>query len=244
MYVLFVAYLGEDGYHWKMNKLSNKLKKYLPETNSEICNEIKKYEECIYDKLDKDHFEKYFTIARKYKAGAIDNEFKQVFASFYVLNGAGGFSSEQREFYFDLLKNDSMADFSLIMQKLYEIPRRISNGMNQHRFFLSFTTKLLHTKNNSLPIYDKNIACILGLQPQAYGPIEDRMQNRKNIYQELQDRISGLLKENYIKDITASFRKNFKENKNDFWDDILISDTKILDSILWALYTCKKQHSI
>jgi len=203
-------------------------------TDSEICEAINKYKNCIYDKLNEGHFDDYFKIISKN-----DTNFKSIYARFYVLNGAGGLSSKQRDLYFELLEDDSETDFLVIMEKLYEVPRITKKGIKQHRYFLSFTTKLLHTKDRDIPIYDRNVAIILGLPKQEYGTKEERLQNRLRIFNELKNRVKGLLNNSCVNDFILTLRKDFSANS--FWEDSLISETKILDSILWALYTCQNE---
>ena len=210
-------------------------------TNFKICEAIKKYRDCIYEKLkNRDHFERYFKITKKYKLREIDSDFEQAYAHFYKLNGPGGLSAEQRDLYFTLIKDNSEANFSAIMRKMYDMPRITKKGVEQHRLFLSFTTKLLHTKNKEFPIYDSNVASILGDLIQVnLGTFEERLQNREEIFENLKTRIGVLLNNECIIGHIAKIREYFK--KEPYWDDSLISDTKILDSILWALYTCQNE---
>ena len=113
-----------------------------------------------------------------------------------------------------------------------------------HKLFLSFGTKLLHTIDNSLPIYDRNIASVLELTNQAIGTIEERIKNRIDIYIELKNNFVLLLKDQTVIDFLQDMRKEIhKESaQNNFeWKNSLVSDVKLLDSSLWALYTIRKE---
>lgn len=179
-----------------------------------------------------DHFVKYFLIREKFLKNTIDNEFKGTFCHFYVMDGARGLNDLQKERFFKLL---SLRENNLvnILKSLYEIPR--------HRLFLSFGTKLLHTIDDNLPIYDGNIAHVLELANPAYPIlIEKRIKNRIDIYNELKNCFDILLANSEIKKYLKNIRQNFcsRAQKVGFdWKDSLVSDTKLLDSLLWALHT-------
>ena len=86
-----------------------------------------------------------------------DTEFKSVFRKFYQLNAAK-LSGEFCESYFSLLeecreKNDN--NIVEIIDRLYEIE---SNKKGTHAVHFSFSTKLAHTLDNTLPIYDSLVA--------------------------------------------------------------------------------------
>ena len=104
------------------------------------------------------------------------------------------------------------------------------------KLHLSFASKLKHTLDNDLPIYDRNVAEILGLPKQAGNIHEKKLENRLHIYAELKERFHTLL---LNKQIAAMLKKNRKPLALRVldWQDDLVSDTKLLDSILWALHT-------
>ena len=99
---------------------------------------------------------------------------------------------------------------------------------------------MLHTVDNSLPIYDNNIAFVLGLPEQNNkGSLETKLQNRKYIYQELNDRFKALLVDSDVQSILSEYRQEI--NKQLGVSGIKsggasLSNTKLLDSLLWALY--------
>lgn len=104
----------------------------------------------------------YFDINQIFNTGKEiknDAEFKRKYRKFYVMNSAG-LTDSYFDYYFELLnsrrKNLNLSD---ILNNTYWIPRR--NGSPSLQF--SFATKLLHTIENTLPIYDKNISVIFDL---------------------------------------------------------------------------------
>lgn len=181
-------------------------------------------------------FKYYFLLSEKYLANNLDDEFKVVFSQFYVMNGPMGLNDLQKNEFFRLL---SVRENSLgnILRSLHSI-----NGYkNSHKLYLSFATKLLHTIDNNLPIYDRNIASILDLPVQTSdAQLEEKIKNRLEIYTELEKKFSNLLNNIGIKNTIDNFRNELRSKAvegNFIWQDNLIKEVKILDSLLWAMYS-------
>lgn len=180
------------------------------------------------------HFRDYFLIKEKFSKNILDDNFKNVFCAFYVVNGPMGLNDAQKKEFFKLL---SLKENSLekILRRLYEVP---SYEQNQ-KLYLSFATKLLHTIDNNLPIYDRNIAYVLNLENQIAGTLEIRIKNRIDIYNELKNNFNLLLENpkivSCLKDMRTEIYKATKTTGFE-WKDDFVSDTKLLDSSLWALY--------
>lgn len=207
----------------------------------QIINYFNKHKSEIVKKLSANrwrHFRDYFLIKEKFSKNILDDNFKNVFCAFYVVNGPMGLNNAQKNEFFKLL---SLKENSLgkILKRLYEVP---SYGQKQ-KLYLSFGTKLLHTIDNNLPIYDRNIAYVLKLENQITGTLEAKIKNRIDIYDELKKDFESLLKNSEIisclKDIRVDIYKSTKID-NFEWKDNFVSDTKLLDSSLWALYDSLK----
>lgn len=208
----------------------------------QVVIDLTKYKTEITKKLSANHWRPYFFIKEKFSNNILDDEFKRRFCSFYIINGPMGLNNFQKNEFFRLLSAEEN-NLEKILRTLYETP-----GYRQiHRLFLSFGTKLLHTMDNNLPIYDRNIADVLELQNQAMGPLEAKIKNRVDIYNELKNNFILLLKDQRIIDFLQDIRKDiYKESsKNNFeWKSGLVSDVKLLDSLLWALYDSLRKHPI
>ena len=78
----------------------------------------------------------------------IDDDYKEVFGDFYFSSQPAMKRSENIDKYFEIMKNcdgkENVAE--LVIRLKHELP------INKYEF--SFTTKLIHTINDSLPIYD------------------------------------------------------------------------------------------
>ena len=185
------------------------------------------------------HFKDYFLIREKYLSNDLDDEFKHVFCSFYIMNGPMGMNDMQKAEFFKLLSLRE-ADLVKVLKSLYKIP----GYKNSRKIFLSFGTKLLHMVNEKLPIYDRNIAYVLELPAQVpVGTLEKKIKNRIDIYDELKKKFTTLLANNemrnYLKDIKQELQRKAGLDKFQ-WQDKNVSDTKLLDSSLWALYSILK----
>lgn len=200
----------------------------------QIVINLTKYKTEIIKKLSVNHWRPYFLIKGNFLKNVLDDEFRRCFCGFYIMNGPMGLNDVQKNEFFRLLSAKEN-DLEKILRTLYAIP---SYGQS-HKLFLSFGTKLLHTLNNDLPIYDRNIANILKLKSQTAGTLEAKIKNRADIYNELKNNFILLLKDYRIVDFLKNIRKEIYEEcaKNNFeWKNSLVSDTKLLDSSLWALY--------
>ncbi len=208
-------------------------------TDTQIIDNLYRHRDEIVDKLrvqNWKHFRDYFFITAEYLKNNLDEHFQRIFCRFYVLNGARGLTKLQKDSFFQLLSLKE-TDFGKIIKKLYTIP-----GYNDsHRLFLSFGTKLLHTIDTNLPIYDGNIAYILGLKKQESSKSLDRkILNRIDIYDELKLRFFSLLSNAQIKKYLLYLRQKLWKAAladNFDWQNNLLSDIKLLDSAIWALYS-------
>lgn len=207
--------------------------------NKKIIERLKQHGAEIIDTLSANnwrHFRDYFSIKEKYLSNNIDDQFVRIFCGFYIMNGARGLTKRQKTEFFKLLSSRE-TDLEKILKSLYKVP----GYKNSHRIFLSFGTKLLHTINDELPIYDGNISYVLELPSQTYPvSFEEKIKNRIDIYKTLKEKFKILLADIEIKDFINKTRQELqnKARLNKFsWQNKNISDTKLLDSLLWALYS-------
>lgn len=207
-----------------------------------IKEDLKNYKIYIIEKLvykNWQSFKYYFYINDNYAQNNVNDEFKKEFCKFYIMNAPTGLNDLQKETFFNLLKYGEN-NLRNILVSLY----KIKGFQNRNSLHLSFGSKLLHTLNNSLPIYDKNIASVLNLPKQEYLKSFDKMlDNRLFIYQQLITDFKLLLQDDQIIEYISKIRQDLIERaqKDNFkWEDNLISDTKLLDFVLWALYSVKQ----
>ncbi len=176
-----------------------------------------------------DHFAEYLWLKTQYQIGDIvmNEEFKNRYSNFWRLNQAR-LSQDYKNHYFQLLqdiRNNNHHTITDIVNLLYAEPI-YHNGTQRIQF--SFSTKLLHTTNNNMPIFDSLIKDFFFLTSinsnLEYGIKRDSYINQYNFLIREYNRIMGnnflLVSMNYI-------RETYHLNE-------FVTDIKIIDSIIWA----------
>jgi|SRR3989344_8314714 len=164
----------------------------------------------------RESIEVYLFIQQNFPAKINDKFFRFVYKSFYGLNNAG-LREECKNKYFKLLESKENS-LQKILITLYEYPTL--KGYNSYQ--LSFATKLLHTLDNSLPIYDSNIASLFKLPPK-----KSDLTRCIKTYNLLKEKFGLLLKDSQIQEHIHKIKKTYRAEK--------ISDAKILDFMLWSI---------
>ena len=190
----------------------------------QIIKKIFKQQDKILSNLDFESIDVYLFLKDEYKKGNILNNFvfQFVFRSYYGLDNAG-LSDKIKKSYFELLA-DKQAKLEYILLELYEIPTL--KGKNTIQF--SFATKLLHTIDNDSPIFDSEIGKIFKLSVSGVDR-DAKIISCIKIHDSLKINYTKLKKEKKIKEVISKFRQKFNA------DAEKVSDTKILDFIIWSL---------
>lgn len=193
-------------------------------TGAEIVKEIIFREKDIFEKIKPESISVYLFLKKEYKKGNIEKNylFQFVFKSFYALDGAG-LSEQLKTRYFELMSEGKL-ELEDILTELYEI----KNRREQKTLQFSFTTKLLHTIDESKPIFDSEVSAVVHTKVKG-KTLEQRIKSCINIYTEIDILYKELLEDKNIKKILLKFKNRFSLNKDD------ISDAKILDFIIWSL---------
>lgn len=134
--------------------------------------------------------------------------------------------------FFELLA-EKKTNLETILSELYKIPTL--KGKNTIQF--NFATKLLHTIDKNKPIFDSGVAKLTNLKPKGSDK-DTKIRSCIEIYNSL-EKLHAELKEDYkIKEVISKFRSKFKV------DDENISDTKVLDFIMWSLGKLEKNKTV
>lgn len=189
---------------------------------------IKQNKNYIFDFLSSRnnvHFKEYIYITQKYIDGNINEDFKSQYKIFWAMNG-NGLHEEWLEAYFDYL-NEDKNDPCVILRELYKIHNKLQ---------FVFVSKLIHTTNKNIPPYDNLVGVVLDLKQEndTTVDLDSRINKRLQLWRNLNDFYNECLHTDFIKKYILTFRDYFKNEINE-WDDDLISDIKILDSTFWAL---------
>lgn len=155
-----------------------------------------------------------------YEGGNTGFDFQHLFLKFYRLRGVGEI---WRTHYFGLLLTN-IINLRDILYRLYEIPAY----NDKHKIFFSFATKLIHTKNNNKPIYDKYVGKVIGEEVRYNNTPEQRIELCEEIYSSLETLYSILLINNQIREVMSEFRDRYNVGEGS------IGDIKALDFIMWS----------
>jgi len=190
----------------------------LSSSRDSIINKLKKRENDV---------DRYFYITSVFaqnKPISGNVEFKEKYKSFYVMRTAG-LSQQHFDKYFDLLDRH-VNNLETILNELYVI----KTLKQQNSLQFSFATKLLHTLDNNLPIYDNQVKKTLGLpDPSNSSDSKDRrIRSILSYYEKLKKIYRQLLEKDSVKKIIEDIRENFG------WTTDKINDVKILDFVLWV----------
>jgi len=195
-----------------------------------IIQQIDKRQDEILSNLDSESIAVYSFIKTEYARGDIQKNyvFQFVFRRFYGLDNAG-LSDEMKTHFFELFA-EKQTNIGIILSDLYEIPRIDKKKSMQ----FSFATKLLHTIDNSKPIYDTEIGSLTYSKPKPSDK-NTQIQNYIELYNNLERLDAELLKDEKIQRVISEFRLIFHVDREK------ISDVKALDFIMWSLGKINKK---
>lgn len=149
------------------------------------------------------------------RAGTQD--YQRRYKTFWAMNRASaGFCSK----YFELLAMGTTPHLAPLLQELEDASMR-RNGTPTVQF--SFATKLLHTRNAQLPIYDSRVARFYLFEPPSGG---DRMPRLIAFYRFLGSEYARIINGGHLADAIGAFRQRFQPRQH--------SDEKIIDWLIWA----------
>jgi hypothetical protein len=189
-----------------------------------IISDIDEKQDEILSNLDNESVVVYIFLKKEFDKSNITNNllFQFVFRSFYRLDNAG-LSDNLKKHFFKLLA-EKQTKLDIILSDLYEIPRLKKDNSIQ----FSFATKLLHTVDNDKPIFDKYVTSIINKKVKGNNKNE-KIQSCIEIYDSLVTLNDELKKNDKIRNVILKFRSKFKVSNEE------MSDTKVLDSIMWSL---------
>lgn len=148
-------------------------------------------------------------------------EYQRRYNNFWRLNGKG-LSQNFFQAYFQHLQaglNNIPPQLNVLVNQLSQIGRR--------ELQFSFSTKLCHMLNQSLPIYDSHISKFYDFKtPNRNQPFQQRITRLIESHQHLIAEYNRVLHDGLLTVSIQSFRQHF--NPQSF------TDIKVIDSLIWA----------
>lgn len=160
--------------------------------------------------IAKNFLEKYLYIKEHYangtfitSGGSIDPEFRAIYLDFYTIVVGIHVTQAFIDEYFALLKEskewgedwDEHAMHGYVAARLEPFLFPSKNGDKKKKYQYSFISKLLHTANNELPIYDQNIHKVLEIERDPAGTSKMLYAKRINCGVSTLDEIGDLYKD-------------------------------------------------
>lgn len=189
--------------------------------------EIEVSSERIVDFIGRESVDVYVFLSAIFDGGSISKNlvFQFVYRSFYGLDDAG-LTSEFKSKYFALLEETRGVlepDLPSLARTLHPILH--SRGYKSLQF--SFVTKIAHTVNHQLPIYDRKIAALFGFEA-PHGELEGSLTKYMAFYEKLRRLYAAIRSENLLPKSRALFADRYSPSSSK------VSDTKALDFIFWS----------
>lgn len=149
---------------------------------------------------------------------AESQDYRKKFGGFYRMRFV---TQEYRDAFFKLFeesKRKSDISFAKLSLKLYPVN-------NKHEF--SFISKMIHTIDPQRPIYDNQVAAVLGLKRKQNFTLEARIQEDNEILLEISRLYEELEQSHLIDEPLDTFTSKFREYP--------MPISKKIDFMLWAL---------
>lgn len=184
------------------------------------------------------HFHDYKELKRLHiSANIAENEdYQGKYAQYWGMNGAG-LNQSFRHQYFILLqriRNNNQLSLTEIVDTLYNYP---INDEGTQKIQFSFATKLLHTVDNTTPIYDSFINAFYFFPPiNNNNNYEFRKNQYMNLYSFLKKEYKRILDNDLLLPSMTLMKSRFQINE--------LTDYKIIDSIIWSFVKYLKQGGI
>ena len=171
--------------------------------------------EMILDYLNIDIYERIAKNFRDIEDISIkDNDFQKDFNSFYKVRRD---SNWRNNYYTFFQKNKNRKSITY-----FEILKAISTADNVES---SFASKMLATINPNKPIIDKNVLNYFGFKIEGLKK-EDRIKSAISVYNKIEKEYEKLLNDKKVKNTIMELKQLIGKYE--------LSDTKILDYILWC----------
>lgn len=182
----------------------------------------------IVRNIDQESIDVYLFLKEQFNNSNVSRNplFQFVYRSFYRLDNAG-LTPEFKNEYFILLENNreiQSIDIEGIVTALHKYPNR--KAQNSLQF--SFVTKMINMINDSMPIYDSEVAKVFGFKTPSYTkPFKGRLADFLKFYIELEEFYKETIENKRVDPVFRILENNLEHVHS-------LSDTKRLDFLVWS----------
>ena len=170
----------------------------------------------------------YMTLQTIFQNGSILNNgnFKTIYRKYWQLNAAR-LSDTFCDHYFQVLEKNRNKEDRNIKEVVEDLYRVSSNAKNKKTLQFAFATKLLHTIDNTLPVYDSLVADFYFLpQIKLNWKYDKKISTYLKAYEFLQKEHKRILDGKLLSSAITRFRTHFALPAS-------YTDQKIIDTLLW-----------
>jgi hypothetical protein len=191
----------------------------------EITKRILFCETAVLKEITRTNIEVYKFVQDEYNKTDVSRNliFQYVYCSFYTLDKQK-VDAQFIQGFFDLmqrLKGSKDLNIESLLYDVYNLETK-----REHKFHYSFTSKLAHTIDNNIPIWDSRIAEVFGLRLKSVQDNKLNGFNFRNCINTLQEHYDKVISENLLFSTLNKFDEMFIEFN--------LPNTKKLDFIFWA----------
>jgi len=153
-------------------------------------------------------------------------EFQKKYRSYWVMRYIAPDSQFNQKYFIILeeLKNRKDLYFRAVAEQLSSLPHD-SEG-KRLSFQFSFISKLLHSIDNTSPIYDSMIKDFFYLPDIDGNDVREKIEQSEVVLEFLKNEMARIKSEGLLKEAIDQFKKRFQL--------VTFSDNKIIDSLIWA----------
>lgn len=194
----------------------------------------------VLDTIDrKKVIDPYLKMAEMFRAGNVsdNDEYKTIYRKYWQLNAAR-LSDHYCNHYFQVMENHRhkvQIDIETVVKELYEVPSN-SKGIKTIQF--SFATKLLHTIDNTKPVYDSLVGNFYFFpQIKPTWKYSQKLSAYTEAYKFLSNEYKRILDNGLLSKSMQQFRERFRLPHT-------YTDQKIVDTLLWAFSSYARKGSI
>jgi hypothetical protein len=193
---------------------------------AEITEWIEKHSTEIIKKIDQESIDVYNFLKKEFNESNVNENylFQFVFRSFYRIDNAG-LTPEFKKEYFEILeqnRSNKQFDFEKVLRRLHSFPNR--KGQKTLQF--SFATKMFNTINDSMPIYDSEVARMFSLPRPYQSEFDVKLDKYLDQLDKIQIGYEQIIEHNLLTKTIELFDQEFKNNR--------LSEMKKLDFIFWS----------
>ncbi len=191
-----------------------------------ISNWIENHSIEIIENIEQESIDVFNFLKKQFQNSNINENylFQFIFRNFYRLDNAGLTTKFKKEYFIILeeYRNKKTFNFREIVKRLSLLPNR----KGQSTFQFSFTTKMANTIDNSMPIYDSEVAKMFSLKRPYQIEFEIKLEKYLQQLEEIKQGYELILKQNLIPKTTELFDQKFINSQ--------MSEMKKIDFIFWS----------